>query len=80
MAVEVNPAMVSLQTLRAPGQHHRVEETEGGFFIVRAEPETANQFDALVREAMQQAGDEHLALPVAEGGPGYSRVFILPSS
>ena len=71
--------MMTLETLRAPSPHHRVEEAEDGFFIVRAEAAAASQFDALVREAMQRAGDEYLALPVAEGGPGYSRVFILPT-
>lgn len=71
--------MTTLKSLRAPSRWHRVEETEDGFFIVRAEPGAASRFNNLVRDVMQHAGQGYVALPVPEGGPGYSRVFILPT-
>ena len=53
-----------------------MEETSTGYILV-AVPEAAEEFNVLVRDLLDRAGEEFVVLPTTDGKTGYERVVLL---
>lgn len=67
-----------LKSLRKPGRAYRIEDADGGFFIVRNDGAEADAFNALARQTIDLSGTDYVALPITDGKLGYERIFIVP--
>ncbi len=54
-----------------------VQPEKGGFTLV-AKPRRLDEFNALVREAADHAGEDFVVFPTSDGRNGYSRMFVMP--
>jgi hypothetical protein len=69
---------LSLQTLHHPDPLYDIEDSTDGFSLVRAASADAETFNGLVRQILDKAGRDFVALPRSDGRTGYDGVFILP--
>lgn len=63
-----------LDTLKKPSPFFEVEKTDAGL-LLRG---TGEEFNALVRTAIEKSGDDYVALPTTDGRTGYDRCLIIP--
>jgi hypothetical protein len=54
-----------------------VKSEPDGFTLV-GKPDRLDEFSDLVREAVDQAGEEFMVFPTSDGGHRYSRMFVMP--
>lgn len=60
------------------GSHaYRIEREAEGYTLI-AEPDSRDEFSALVREAAASAGEDCLVFPVSSGGSQYSEMLVVP--
>lgn len=50
-------------------------ETDG--FTLVGKPDRLDAFSDLVREAVDQAGDDYVVFPTSDGSHGYSQMFVV---
>ena len=67
-----------LDKLRNASAICEVERAGAGFVVIRRRQADGDAFNALVREAIEGAGQDYVALPVTDGSAGYDRVVIIP--
>lgn len=65
-----------LDRLKANASAFVMEETSTGYILV-AVPEAAEEFNVLVRDLLDRAGEEFVVLPTTDGKTGYERVVLL---
>ena len=56
---------------------YEVKAENDGFSLV-GKPDRLDEFNDLVREAVDHAGEEFVVFPTSDGRHGYSRMFIVP--
>lgn len=56
---------------------YQVRQDSGGFLLV-GNPKRAAEFNDVVRQAADDAGEDFVAFPIGDGDHGYSQMFILP--
>ena len=67
----------SLEALRRPGLTHTLELDDTGFVLRRRANADPEAFNHLVREAINSAGSEYVALPRPGRGSGYGQLVIV---
>lgn len=55
-----------------------VKSEPDGFTLAADYPDRLDEFSDLVREAVDQAGEEFMVFPTSDGGHRYSRMFVIP--
>lgn len=63
-----------LETLSKPSPFHDVEKTESGLLLSGR----GDEFNDIVRSAIEKSGDDYVALPITDGHTGYERCLIIP--
>ncbi|CAN5369639.1 hypothetical protein BH09PSE1_BH09PSE1_23160 [soil metagenome] len=66
-----------LDRLRENSSAYVMEETSAGYILVGV-PEAAEEFNVLVRDLLDRAGEEFVVLPTTDGKTGYERVVLVP--
>jgi hypothetical protein len=69
---------ISIQSLRRPDALYVVEDGQEGFALTRANDADPERFNGLVRQILNAASADYVALPRPDGHSGYDGVFILP--
>lgn len=69
---------MSLDGLKKDGPGRTVEMASCGFVIVRAPSAQHENFDAFVRDLLDNPNDDYVVLPVTDGAGGYDRVVVVP--
>jgi len=66
-----------LDKLRNESSVYRIESEDEGVVLV-AEDGLRDEFNDVVRDLVDNAGEEYVAFPTTDGDAGYDRVFLLP--
>ncbi|WP_415289113.1 hypothetical protein RSD66_04175 [Brevundimonas sp. S1H14] len=66
-----------LDSLLEASAAYQVRQDDDGFLLIGS-PEFAAEFNIVVRQATDDAGEDFVAFPISDGGLGYSQMFILP--
>lgn len=69
---------LTLDALLHAGQGRRLEDGGTGFRILPGAHEAPDDFSRFVREVLDSAGSEFVALPVSDGRVGYDEVYVIP--
>lgn len=66
-----------LDSLLEASAAYQVRQDDDGFLLV-GNPKRADEFNDVVRQAADDAGEDFVAFPIGDGDHGYSQMFILP--
>ncbi len=66
-----------LNSLLETSPAYQVRRDSDGFLLI-GNPRRAAQFNDIVRQATDNAGEDYVAFPISDGDHGYSQMFILP--
>lgn len=60
------------------GSHAYSIKRDADGFVLIGQPEWAEEFNDLVRDVSQKAGDDLIVFTTSDGRHGYSQMYILP--
>lgn len=66
-----------LDSLLETSPAYQVRRDSDGFLLI-GNPKHAAEFNDVVRQAADDAGEDYVAFPISDGDHGYSQMFILP--
>lgn len=66
-----------LDSLLEVSAAYQVRQDDDGFLLT-GNSKRADEFNAVVRQATDDAGEDFVAFPISDGDHGYSHMFILP--
>ena len=66
-----------LDSLLEGSAAYQVRRDDDGFLLTGS-PEFAAEFNAVVRHATDEAGEDFVAFPISDDEHSYSQMFILP--